>query len=303
LVVSNGGSINGLHVENNLAYDNANSNNPVLSGNSISNYTFSSNIISDPLFVSSSDYHLQTLSPAIGKGLSVSGLVADYDGSAIKSPPSIGAYESGSTAQTSPPVVPAYQSSVVQNTTPSLLELTYDLTLNNAIVPAVSSFSVLVNSVTRTVNSVTISGSKVQLILASGIKYGEIVTIAYTKPATNPLQTANSGVALSFSAKAIINNLINSAKDATPVTLTMTINPNHVHNVVNVQLVYSSSPSTTISPEILRIFDLSGSLLIEKLLVAGVTSIKVPIHINSGVYFIKIIGYGLELASQRMRVY
>ena len=214
LVVSNGGSINGLHVENNLAYDNANSNNPVLSGNSISNYTFSSNIISDPLFVSSSDYHLQILSPAIGKGLSVSGLVADYDGSAIKSPPSIGAYESGSTAQTSPPVVPAYQSSVVQNTTPSLLELTYDLTLNNAIVPAVSSFIVKVNSFSRIVNAVTASGTKVKLTLASRIFPGDVVTIAYTKPATNPIQTASGGTATSISDQQVINNCINAAPTA-----------------------------------------------------------------------------------------
>ena len=47
------------------------------------------------MFVSGSDYHLQSISPAIGAGTYV-GLVYDYDGTMWNNPPSIGAYEYGS---------------------------------------------------------------------------------------------------------------------------------------------------------------------------------------------------------------
>jgi uncharacterized repeat protein (TIGR02059 family) len=200
------------------------------------------------------------------------------------------------------PSIPIYQGSVVNNATPTLLEITYDLSLVSTA-PVSSSFIVKVNSVARAVTSVAISGTKVQLTLASGIKYGEIVTVSYTKPASNPLQTSIGGVAASYSAQTIINNIVNSVKDLPPVTMTMTINPIHVYSTINVQLAYSSTPTATISPEILRIFDLSGKLFIEKLLVTGVTGIKFSVNLRSGIYFVKIIGYGAELASQKIRVY
>ena len=93
----------------------------------------------NPLFVSSGDYHLQAGSPAIGKGLSITGLTTDYAGNAVKNPPSIGAYEYGSSP--APTAVPVYQSSVVENTTPFLLQMTYDLSLNNLMVPATTAFN------------------------------------------------------------------------------------------------------------------------------------------------------------------
>jgi uncharacterized repeat protein (TIGR02059 family) len=84
-------------------------------------------------------------------------------------------------------VIPVYVSSAVANATPSILEMTYNATLAN-VSPAASAFKVNVNSVTNTVSSVAISGSKVQLTLSSAIKFGDIITVAYTKPATNPIQ-------------------------------------------------------------------------------------------------------------------
>ena len=88
-------------------------------------------------------------------------------------------------------VIPAYVNSVIENATPARLEMTYNLTLAN-ILPATSAFTVKVNSVTRTVSSVAISGTKVLLTLASPVVYGDAVT-AYTKPSTNPLQTVAGG--------------------------------------------------------------------------------------------------------------
>ena len=298
--VQNGTSGTGSNVsiENNIFYNNGNSNAPAGSI-AYSNYTNQNNLKVDPLFVSSSDYHLQSSSPAIGKGLNV-GLTTDYDGNAWKNPPSIGALESGSAAPA--PVAPVYQSSVVQNATPSLLEMTYSLTLAN-VVPAASSFSVIVNSKVQTVNTVAVSGIKVQLTLASALKFGDIVTVSYTKPATNPLQSSTGGFATSVSNQSVSNNLINTAKDATPITVTMTISPKHVHKILNILLSYSATPPTTFSPEIIRITDLSGTLFIEKLLVTGVTNIKTPLNLASGIYTVLMLANNVQMASQKIIVY
>jgi hypothetical protein len=55
----------------------------------------------DPKFVTNgTDFHLQASSPAIGKGLYDSNVTVDYDGNARSNPPSIGAYEYGSSSPT-----------------------------------------------------------------------------------------------------------------------------------------------------------------------------------------------------------
>ncbi len=105
--------------------------------------------------------------------------------------------------------IPVYSSAVVENSTPSVLDVTYSLTLAN-IVPSASSFNIQVNSVARNVTSVSISGNKIHLTLSSAIKYGDIITLSYTKPATNPVQTALGGQAASISAKSVTNNCIGS---------------------------------------------------------------------------------------------
>jgi uncharacterized repeat protein (TIGR02059 family) len=223
--IGTSGSGTNVSIENNIFYSNGNSNAPVGSIN-YTNYTYQNNLQVDPLFVSSTDFHLQSASPSIGKGINV-GLTTDYDGNTWKNPPSIGAFESGSASST--PVAPVYQSSAVTNATPSLLEMTYNLTLAN-IAPAASSFSVLVNSAARTVNSVAISGTKVQLTLASPVVYGDEVTISYITLVNNPLQTALGGVATSISSKSVTNNCVSSApvyissviENATPTLLDMT---------------------------------------------------------------------------------
>jgi uncharacterized repeat protein (TIGR02059 family) len=102
--------------------------------------------------------------------------------------------------------VPVHVSSVVENASPSSLVMTYNLTLAN-IVPAASAFSVRVNSTVSTVSSVAVSGTKVTLTLASPVVHGDAITVAYTKPSANPLQTSSGGQAESFSAKTVTNNL------------------------------------------------------------------------------------------------
>ncbi len=143
--------------------------------------------------------------------------------------PDLGAFESS--AAPSVPSAPVYVSSSIENATPARLEMTYNMTLAN-IVPAASAFTVRVNTVVRTVSAVAISGTKVLLTLASPVVYGDVVTVAYTKPSSNPLQTAAGGQAASFSAVSVVNNVgaINpvyvssSIENATPARLEMTYN-------------------------------------------------------------------------------
>ncbi|MGA2408177.1 MAG: SwmB domain-containing protein, partial [Bacteroidales bacterium] len=164
--------------------------------------------------------HLVTGSDLIDAGIDV-GIPFSGKG------PDLGPFETQSASTTSP----VYISSAVENATPSILVMTYDMTLAN-IIPAASVFSVRVNSVARTVNTVVISGTKVQLTLASPIVYGDVVTVAYTKPTGNPLQTASGGQAVSISAQAVTNkvNSVNpvyvssSVENATPSILGITYN-------------------------------------------------------------------------------
>lgn len=129
------------------------------------------------------------------------------------------------------PPNPVYVSSVVENANPSRIDITYNLTLKSVSI-ATSAFSVKVNTITRTVSSVSISGPKVYLTLASPIVYGDIVTVAYTKPSTNFIQTPDGGQAVSFTAKPVTNNVnpiqpvyVSSViEDAAPDKLVMTYN-------------------------------------------------------------------------------
>jgi uncharacterized repeat protein (TIGR02059 family) len=105
-----------------------------------------------------------------------------------------------------PAPLPKYSGSVINNATPARLEMTFSLALAN-ILPATSTFNVKVNGTSRTVSAVTVSGTKVTLTLASPVAHGDAVTIAYTKPSTNPLQTTAGGQAESFSAQSVTNKI------------------------------------------------------------------------------------------------
>ncbi|MBK7480857.1 MAG: hypothetical protein IPI69_14830 [Bacteroidales bacterium] len=113
-------------------------------------------------------------------------------------------YKQDSSSSSTP--VPVYVSSVVENTAPSVIEISYNLALAN-IVPAVSAFTVQVNSTMRSISTVSVSGTKVLLSLAIPVAYGNTVTVAYTKPSTNPLQTAAGGQAATISAQSVINRI------------------------------------------------------------------------------------------------
>jgi len=104
------------------------------------------------------------------------------------------------------PLIPEYVSSLINNEAPAILEMTYNLTLAN-IVPEASAFTVNVNSVTRSVVSVTVTDTKVHLTLSDAVIKDDIVTVAYTIPETNPLQTSEGAQAASLSAQDVENKV------------------------------------------------------------------------------------------------
>ncbi len=146
--------------------------------------------------------HLASGSDLIDAG-AIAGL--PYSGSA----PDIGAFETGmGTPPTpTPTTILTYQSSDIPLSNASQVAIVYNLTINTAIVPAASTFDVKVNSVSRSITNVSITNKNVYLTLSSPIKYGETVTLSYTKPVSNPLQCSSGTQAESISAKSVVNAL------------------------------------------------------------------------------------------------
>lgn len=142
-------------------------------------------------------FHLATGSDFINAGVNV-GL--PYGGTA----PDIGTFEVQSATVDPDPV---FVFATVENATPSLLEMNYDLDLNSQVIPAASSYTVLVNSQARTVSSVSVSGQTVNLNLSPALKYGDVVLVSYTKPAANPIQTSTGKAAASCSSETVTNNV------------------------------------------------------------------------------------------------
>ncbi len=224
-LLASSGSISVLSIENNLFYNNGNSNSPKYVDITPTNVTYLNNKAGNPAFVSSSDFHIKAESPAIGAGINISYISTDFEGKPVSNPPNMGCY--GTVAGIPAPV---FTSSSVENSTPTVLEMNYNLALAN-IVPAISAFSVQVNSSARSINSVSVSGTKVLLTLSSPVVNGNAVTVAYTAPSSNPLQTPAGGKAASISAQSVTNRVnppaspvyVSSAiENATPSVLEMT---------------------------------------------------------------------------------
>lgn len=143
------------------------------------------------------------------------------------------------------PTEPHYVSSVIENAAPTIVELTFDVTLAN-IIPSPASFVVNVNSTARTISAVAISESRVRLTLASAVIYGDIITVAYTKPATNPIQAPAGGQAATFAARPVTNNV----SMAVPVYLRSAVEnttPSRLEMVYNLPLANVVPPASAFS--------------------------------------------------------
>ena len=113
--------------------------------------------------------------------------------------------------------------SLVDNTAPAFVSagtndtdevvLTYSEALNTTQ-PATSAFTVKVGGNNRGVDTVAISGSAVTLTLASAFRPGDTLTVAYSKPGTNPIKDAADNEAASLPETTVTNNLAATAPDA-----------------------------------------------------------------------------------------
>jgi hypothetical protein len=157
--------------------------------------------ISGPRRVDGSKPFINFLRPAPGSVLINAGINVGtpYSGTA----PDLGAFE---TQQTSSSPVVAYMNSKIDAATPAIIRISYSSTLAN-ILPSVSSYTVKVNSVTRPVSKLAISGKDVLLTLENQVAMGDIVTIAYTKPSVNPLQCVGATQAANISARTVTNGV------------------------------------------------------------------------------------------------
>ena len=75
------------------------------------------------------------------------------------------------------------------------------------ITPATTAFTVMANSVQKPVKTVMISGNTVRLYLTEGVAPGDIVTVSYTRPSINPLQSLSGGLAASIINQPVTNNI------------------------------------------------------------------------------------------------
>jgi hypothetical protein len=79
-----------------------------------------------------------------------------------------------------------------------------------------------------------------------------------------------------------------------------------VHKTVNLMLQYVGTVAaitTAFTPEIVRISDIGGKLMVEKLISTGATSAKIAVNLKSGIYIVEIYGNALLRTSEKMIIY
>ena len=86
------------------------------------------------------------------------------------------------------------------------LVLTFDEALATDSEPAASAFTVAVDSASRTVEAVDIRGREVTLTLAEATVAGEVVTVSYAKPVSNPLTDPSGNEVAEFDGRPVTNH-------------------------------------------------------------------------------------------------
>ena len=93
--------------------------------------------------------------------------------------------------------------------------LSYDEALDPNSVPDKSQFTVKVGETARTVSTVGSHGTMgIKLTLGSTFRPGDMLTVSYAVPSTNPIQDVASNDAVGFTDEAVTNNLAATAPDA-----------------------------------------------------------------------------------------
>lgn len=99
-------------------------------------------------------------------------------------------------------------SAVIQNGTNNKIILTFPSGLNTAIIPATTDF---VLASTRTVSSVSITGSTVQLTVSSSYAESDSENVSYTQ-GTNKIQSSTGVLGASFTTKPVVNQIFANSR-------------------------------------------------------------------------------------------
>lgn len=103
-------------------------------------------------------------------------------------------------------VIPTIVAAVIQNAQPTKIVLTASDALTSPAPTGAGGFVVATTGTSATVSSVVVAGAVVTLTLSRSIAAGEVVSVSYTPPGSNPL--ANTyGTVSAFAGKSVINNV------------------------------------------------------------------------------------------------
>lgn len=167
---------------------------------------FSTN--NNPLYISSPDYGLDGFVDEVR--ISNVARSANWISTEYNNQNTPATFHSFGAEQIIDQTAPVLETATVNGTS---LVLDYDETLNSGSIPATSDFTVLVNSISRSVSNVSISTDKVTLTLSSATIGEDVVTVTYSS-GSNPIEDPSSNEASDLSNQAVTNN----SPETTPPT-------------------------------------------------------------------------------------
>ena len=281
--LSGNSSIDQLSIKNNLFYNNEN-NEFLITGYEPTNYTNTNNLYVDPEFNSSVNLRLQEGSAAIGAGIKIEGLTRDIDGLLLKEgAPNIGCYEWG-IEMTSP----TYQNSAVREETPNIVEIQFNMKLHD-VLPDYSAFTLKINNEASKIKGVSIKDDYVFLQLTDNVTSNDLVTVSYTVPSENPLQSVQGVAAGSF-----LNQIVTNSVQFIESKLHVFPNPTNGDVSLNIRGDSHDLPVT------FKFYSYTGSLTYE------INADRLPYNfalnnrLNSGLYFVQVVSENKVLDTKKM---
>lgn len=182
-----------------------------------------------------------------------------------------------------------YVGSTINDDLPDLIEISYDLPLAD-IIPDLNVFTVTLNSRKIAINSASVFSGNLLLTLSLRVTKDDIVTFAYTRPTTKPLQTREGGLIETFGPVAVTNNVITANSE-------FKIFPNPSRDFITISGIENSFDEL-----IVKITDLSSKPLLETTLKMPFSSEIIPIPLKAGLYIIYIISGTTILHSGKLIV-